>query len=75
MKKKRVTKTAGLLSWLLFVGFAIVGEVISHFVFSAAYEGLGDNPSQVAGLTVVLFFSPFVNLIVWFICRYQSRKT
>lgn len=64
-KVSRVSLAHGLVSWLLFVVSAFVGELASHAVFPQFYEGIGDNPGQVMALVMVLFFSPIINLIAW----------
>jgi len=68
-----VTFAYGFLSWLLFFFSAFVGEIASHILFPRLYAGIGDNPSQMGGFFMVMFLSPFLNLMIWSYVRYKSR--
>ncbi|MGZ5279146.1 MAG: hypothetical protein ACXWC9_04345 [Pseudobdellovibrionaceae bacterium] len=68
-----VTSLYGLLSWLIFLFSAFLAEIVTHRLFPALYSGLGDNPSQMAGFFIVMFLSPFLNLLMWSYVRSKSR--
>lgn len=65
-RKKPPRFLDGFVAWLVFLTFAFLGEILAHAVYPNAYDGIGDNPAQVAGLVYSILFSFVTNPLLYF---------
>lgn len=74
-KKKAPGFSNGFTTWTTFLFWAFIGEVFAHVVFSSAYRGLGDNPTQLVGFAINLLTSPLICTLLFFSFRRKHKKS
>jgi hypothetical protein len=55
-----------ILSYIIFLIFLVVGELMGHLINPSIYSRLGDNPTQIAGLFLSFFISLFIFPLILF---------
>jgi len=73
-KKQKLNFLYGLLSLLIFLIMAMIGEFLGRFLFRDAYYGIGDNPAQIGGLLTAILFSWIIIPFIYFRFKWSMKK-
>ena len=71
--KRKTSFLDGFIGWLLFFLLSFIGELIAHLIHPSAYQGIGDNPAQVAGWFISILISFFLCPLIWMSFRRNKK--